>query len=331
MKYKTVPAMPGLSFSAVGFGCWGISGSDFWNGTTDAESIRTVQTAVDLGINLFDVAPVYGLGHAEEILGQALKGRRHEVIIASKCGLVWDEDKNISLNLKKASLMQEIDDSLRRLQTGYIDIYQMHWPDPDTPEEESMEALEAIKASDKIRHIGVTNFSLERTKRCMSAGTITSHQGLYNLLEHNPTHYHNIPLEYRTSDEVLPFCAENGLAFFPYSPLFQGLLTEAFKATDNFDENDARAANPKLTGNTFDTYFTIATKIRKLSAEIGQPVNQLAINWLINQDAVTSVIAGGQTVEHVTQNAAAASWDLSNDVIALIDQILAPHQVSGLV
>ena len=218
MKYKTVPAMPGLSFSAVGFGCWGISGGDVWNGTTDAESIRTVQTAVDLGINLFDVAPVYGLGHAEEILGQALKGRRHEVIIASKCGLVWDEAKNVTLNLKKASLMQEIDDSLRRLQTGYIDIYQMHWADPDTPEEESMEALEAIKASDKIRHIGVTNFSLDRTKRCMSAGTITSHQGLYNLLEHNPTHYHNIPLEYRTADEVLPFCTENSLAFFPYNP-----------------------------------------------------------------------------------------------------------------
>ena len=123
MKYKTVPAMPGLSFSTVGFGCWGISGGDVWNGTTDAESIRTVQTAVDLGINLFDVAPVYGLGHAEEILGQALKGRRHEVIIASKCGLVWDGAKNVTNNLKKASLMKEIDDSLRRLQTGYCLLY----------------------------------------------------------------------------------------------------------------------------------------------------------------------------------------------------------------
>ena len=331
MNYKSVLAMPDLSFSTVGFGCWGISGGDVWNGTTDAESIRTVKKAIELDINFFDVAPVYGLGHAEEILGQALKGHRHEVIIASKCGLVWDESNNITRNLKKTSLMQEIDGSLRRLQTDYIDIYQMHWPDPDTLEEEYMEALEAIRASDKIRHIGVSNFSIERTKRCMSFGTITSHQGLYNLLEHNPTHYHKIPLEYRTADEVLPFCSENGLAFFPYSPLFQGLLTETFKAAENFDENDARAANPKLNGNTFDAYFTIATEICELAAAIGQPVNQLAINWLINKDAVTSVISGGQTVQHVTQNAAAASWDLSNDVITLIDQILAPHRVSGLV
>ena len=331
MKYKSVPTMPDLSFSTVGFGCWGISGGDVWNGTTDAESIRTVKKAVELGINLFDVAPVYGLGHAEKMLGQALKGRRHEVIIASKCGLIWDEAKKIKRNLKKVSLMQEIDDSLRRLQTDYIDIYQMHWPDPETLEEESMEVLETIKASGKIRYIGVTNFSLERTKRCMSAGTITSHQGLYNLLEHNPTHYHSIPLEYRTADEVLHFCAENGLAFFPYSPLFQGLLTEAFKPAGNFDENDARAENPNLNGNTFDTYFTIATEIHNLSAKIGRPLNQLAINWLVNQDAVTSVISGGQTVEHVTQNAAATSWDLTNDVVVLIEQILAPYQVSGLV
>lgn len=330
MKYKQVAAMPELSFSAVGFGCWGISGGDVWNGTTDADSIRTVQAAVDLGINLFDVAPVYGLGHAEEILGQALQGRRDKVIIASKCGLVWGDDQNVTVNLTAESLMTEIDQSLQRLQTDYIDIYQMHWPDPDTPEEETMAALEEIKAAGKIRYIGVTNFGIDRMQKCMAAGSIASHQGLFSLLEPNPEEYHTIPLEYRTADEILPFVQEHGLAFFPYSPLFQGLLTDSFEPTGNFDDNDVRSENPKLVGDLFDRYYEISLKLRAFAADIGRPLNQVAINWLISQDAVTSVIAGGQTVEHVQQNAAAAEWALTADQLATIDTILEPYRQEGL-
>jgi aryl-alcohol dehydrogenase-like predicted oxidoreductase len=155
---------------------------------------------VDLGINLFDVAPVYGFGHAEEVLGKALKGRRQKVLIASKCGLLWDGQRNITNNLTAKSILWEIDNSLRRLNTDHIDIYQLHWPDPNTPIEETIEALHSIKEAGKIRYIGVSNFSVELTKQAMEIDTIVSYQGLYNMLERNPESYHEIPLTYRTQE-----------------------------------------------------------------------------------------------------------------------------------
>ncbi len=331
MKTKRVAALPDLEFSAIGFGCWGISGGDVWNDTTDENSIRAVQKAVELGVNFFDVAPVYGLGHAEEVLGQALKGRRQEVLIASKCGLVWDDQKNVTNNLTAASINSEIEDSLRRLQTDYIDIYQIHWPDPETPIEETMEALAKLKTSGKIRHIGVTNFSLDLANQAMAVAPIVSHQGLYNMLERNPTSYHNIPLTYRVEDEIFPHCREHGLAFFPYSPLFQGLLTGKFQATNNFDEQDVRSANPNLVGDKFRQYFEIAERLNAFAQEIGKPLNQVALNWLINQEAVTSIISGAQTVEHVEQNVGSVTWVLTEDMMQQIAGIISPYQEAGVI
>lgn len=329
MRFKRVGVIPD-DISAVGFGCWATGGGDIWNDTTDQDSIKAIQMAIDLGVNFFDVAPVYGFGHAETVLGQALGGRRLEVLIASKCGLVWDDSKNVTLNLSPESLFQEIDDSLRRLNTDYIDIYQMHWPDPDTPIEVTMGALEKIKDSGKIRHIGVSNFSLELTKAAAAVGEIASHQGLYNMLERNPTSYHNIPLSYRTEDEILPYCQENGIAFLPYSPLFQGLLTGKFKPSDNFDDQDVRSENPKLSGESFSTYFEIAEKLKGFAREIGKPLTQVVINWLIEQDAVTSVICGAQNVDHVEENVGSVDWALTQEIMERIEAILAPYAEKGL-
>lgn len=331
MKFKTVPAMPDMQFSVVGFGCWGISGSDVWNNTEDGASIKTVQKAVDLGVNFFDVAPIYGMGHAEEILGQALKGRRESVLIASKCGLVWDDQKNVTVNLTATSIHQEIDESLRRLQTDYLDLYQIHWPDPNTPIEETMSALEEIKKLGKIRHIGVSNFSLDLTRQAMAVGTVASHQGLYNMLERNPESYHNIPLDYRVADEVLPFCRENGMAFLPYSPLFQGLLTGTFKSEGNFDEHDVRAANPKLVDATFEVYFEIVEKLNNLAQEIGKPLSQIAINWLVNQPEVTSVICGAQNPQQIEENVSSVNWELTDEMLNQLDEIIAPYQQAGII
>ena len=330
MKYKQVAAMPDLSFSVVGFGCWGISGT--WNETDDNKSIDAIHKFVELGGNFFDVAPVYGLGHAESILGQAIKKfNREDLIIATKCGLVWDDQQNVTVQLTEASLFQEIEESLHRLQTDYVDIYQIHWPNPDTPIEETMEALEKIKATGKIKHIGVSNFSLSLTKRAMNAGSVVSHQGLYNLLERNPDSYHNIPLAYRVADEILPFCEENGLAFFPYSPIFQGLLTDNFKPIGNFDENDVRIDNPKLVGEAFKQYFEISEKLRAFAREIDKPLNQIAINWLVNQPAVTSIISGAQTIEHVEQNIGSVAWELTAEMETQIENILQPYKSAGLI
>ena len=326
MKTKQVAALEGMALSVVGFGCWGISGGDVWNNTNDADSIRAIHRALDRGVNFFDVAPVDGLGHAEEVLGQALAGRRHEVYIATKCGLVWDDQLRVTNNLTAESLFHEIDDSLRRLGTDYVDIYQIHWPDPNTPIAATMEALERIKETGKIRHIGVSNFSLDLTKQAAAAGTVASHQGLYSLLERNPESYHNIPLDYRSEREILPYCKAEGLAFFPYSPLFQGLLTDHFKAEGNFDEHDVRAANPKLTGTSFQTYFEISEKLRACARNLGRPLSQIAINWLIRQPAVTSVICGAQNTTHVDENTGTADWDLTDDMTAQIETILAPYE-----
>ncbi|MBN8593008.1 MAG: aldo/keto reductase [Anaerolineae bacterium] len=324
MKMKLVPAL-GLELSAVGFGCWAAGGSIVWNGADDAMTIRTIQRGMDLGINFFDVAPVYGFGHAEITLGRALGNRRSQVIIGSKCGLRWDDAHTIVNNLRPESIRQEIDESLRRLQTDYIDIYQMHWPDPATPIGESMGALRELQAAGKIRHIGVSNFSRELADEARGYGAIVSHQGLYNLLEHNPTHYHNIPLTYRTKDEILPHCQELGLAFFPYSPLFQGLLTEQFKATNQFDSQDVRSANPKLNGALFQVYYAIRAELLAFAQRIGKTLAQVAINWLIDQPAVTSVICGAQTLAQVEENAASASWSFTSEMRAELEQILQAH------
>jgi aryl-alcohol dehydrogenase-like predicted oxidoreductase len=247
-------------------------------------------------------------------------------MIASKCGLVWDEAKNVTVNLAPKSLFQEIDQSLKRLDTDYIDIYQMHWPDPDTLIDESMDALMEIKKSGKIRYIGVSNFSLELTKAAASAGEIVSHQGLYNMLERNPKSYHNIPLTYQVEKEILPYCHEKGMAFWPYSPLFQGLLTGKFKSSGNFDNQDVRSENPKLSGETFQVYFEMVEKLKTLASEYGKPLTQVAINWLIEQPAVTSVICGAQNVDHIEENVASVEWDLTSDMMSQIEKILSPYQ-----
>jgi aryl-alcohol dehydrogenase-like predicted oxidoreductase len=324
MKTKTVAKID-EALSAVGVGCWAIGGD--WNNTTDQSSIEAVQRAIDLGINLFDVAPVYGFGHAEEVLGKALKGSRQKVLIASKCGLVWDAQRNITNDLTAKNVRREIDDSLRRLNTDYIDIYQLHWPDPNTSIEETMEALHAIKEAGKIRYIGVSNFSVELTKQAMEFGTVVSYQGLYNMLERNPQSYHDIPLVYRAQEEILPFCQKYGLAFFPYSPLFQGLLAGKFKASGNFDDSDMRASNPNLKGERFQFYLEIVEKLKGFAQEIGKPLSQIAINWLIKQDAVTSVICGVRNIHHVEGNVTSVEWELTDEMMTQIEEILAPYQL----
>ncbi|GAM59612.1 putative aldo/keto reductase [Vibrio ishigakensis] len=211
MKYKQIKD---LNASAVGFGCWAIGGT--WNNVSDEESIKSIKAAIDTGINFFDVAPVYGKGHAETVLGQALKNEsRDKIIIATKCGLPWsqDERKKTRKDLTKASIFKEIDDSLMRLQTDYVDLYQVHWPDPNTPISETAEALAELKKQGKIRHVGVSNYSLDMTRQMMEGVEVATFQGLYNLLEQNPEHYHNIPLQYRAREEALPFCKANDMKY----------------------------------------------------------------------------------------------------------------------
>lgn len=311
-----------IQASALGFGCWAMGGT--WNNVSDKESLEAVRAAVDHGINFFDVAPVYGLGHAETVLGNALQGiDRSKIIIASKCGLVWDSNKQVKNDLSAASLIQEVEESLTRLKTDYIDLYQVHWPDPNTQIAETAEALAELKRQGKIRHIGVSNYSLDMTREMMSGVEVATFQGLYNLLEQNPTHYHNIPLQYRTRSEVLPFCKENDMKYLPYSPLMQGLLTGTLKRSGNWDENDDRHNNPRLNGDAFKPYFNCVQELNKLAQDAGIPLLHLAIHWLVNQEEVGPVIAGAHTVEQVKNNVtflqSASNAKLLNQAEEIVD------------
>ncbi|MDK2878296.1 MAG: hypothetical protein PWR06_1012 [Thermoanaerobacteraceae bacterium] len=315
-----------LEASVIGYGCWVISGSDFWTGTGDESSIKAVQTAYDMGINFFDVAPVYGFGHAEELLGKALKGKRGKIIIASKCGLVWDDQKRITNLLSKRSILKEIDDSLRRLGTDYIDIYQMHWPDYNTPIEETMDALNQIKKEGKIRYIGASNFPVKLLNEARKYGEIVSHQCLYNMIDRNADFYHNIPLYYRTEEEIIPDCKENKTAFIPYSPLCQGLLTGTFKPGENFDEKDVRNANPELKGEKLARNLQIVEELKKVAERIGKPLSQIALNWLIKNETVTTIIAGATKTAHIKDNVESAAWELDDETYKEINTILDKYQ-----
>lgn len=321
MIYKQIK---NLNASAVGFGCWAIGGT--WNNVSDQQSKRAIKAAIETGINFFDVAPVYGKGHAETVLGQALQGeKREEIIIASKFGLPWsqDERQEVRNDASRANIFKEIDDSLTRLQTDYIDLYQIHWPDPNTPIAETADALSELKKQGKIRHVGVSNYSLEMTSEMMEGVEVASFQGLYNLLEQNPEHYHNIPLQYRARDEALPFCKQHDLKYLPYSPLMQGLLTGTLNPSGNWDENDDRSNNPKLNGDAFKPYFNCVEELKQLAQQANIPLAHLAIHWLVAQREVGPVIAGAYTVEQVQDNAAFIQSSASAELLQRAEEIVA--------
>ena len=323
MKFKQIKD---LKSSAIGFGCWPMGGT--WNHVSDNESIQTVHAAVDHGINFFDVAPVYGKGHAETVLGQAIAAiPRDSIILATKCGLPWDPmdpRKKTRKDLSRESIFFEIEESLKRLGTDYLDLYQVHWPDPDTPITETAQALSELKQQGKIRHIGVCNYSIEMIKEMQSVVEVATVQGLYNLMEQNSDSYHNIPLQYRTRDEILPYCHQHDMKYLPYSPLMQGLLTGFFKAKGHFDDQDDRRNNPKLSGQVFaERYFPCAQQLKELAEGAGVPLSHLAIGWLVNQDDVGPVIAGAHKVAHVKENARFMESELDETLLKEAESIVA--------
>ncbi len=325
MVYKKVKRIA-EEISAIGIGCWNMGGD--WDSSEENTSIRMIHAAIDQGINFFDVAPVYGWGVSETILGKALKedGLRNKVLIASKGGLLWNEKHQTQNNLSRDSLLKEIDDTLARLQTDHVDIYQMHWPDPNEPLEETAEALNIMKKAGKIRYVGLSNFSQADVEQMMEYISVDCQQGLYNMLERNPGSYHGIPLEYRTEKEVFPNVRKYGQAFLPYSPLFQGLLAGRFLDGLTISERDIRNENPKLTGEAFKVYQDGARKLKAYADEIGRPMNEMALNWLRQKEEITSIIGGASSVEQLEKNLRCISWDLTGEELEAIGKILKPFK-----
>lgn len=310
-------------FSVLGFGCWGASGKGSWTDHSDDNQIQAIQKAIELGVNFFDVAPVYGLGHAEEVLGKAIIGQRDKLFIATKVGLPWDAEMNVRNDVTAESIMKEIDDSLKRLDVDYVDLYQIHWPtDSGVALEETIKAMKEIKASGKARYIGLCNYSVADLNKASEIEEIVSMQGLFNMLEPNADSYHNIPLQYRVMDEVFPEVKKKGMAFFPYSPLFQGMLTGKITRETVFGDNDVRNHNPKLSGEERIRYLDVINAILAIDELQGKSIAEMALNYLVAKEEVTSVIATQANEAEVEANVKALEWQMSADTVKTIESIV---------
>ncbi len=301
-----------LSVSIIGYGAWGIGGEPFWETEGEENSIRSIEKAIDVGINFIDTAPVYGFGYSEELLGKALGSKRKDVIIATKCGLRWKKKdlKSIEKIATKESILEEIELSLKRLRIDYIDLYQVHWPDESTPIEETMEALLDIQKTGKIRYIGVSNYSVDQMKESLKYGQVISLQSMYSLLERD------------IEKEELPFCNENNIGVICYSPLASGVLTGKYDENTKFEDWRGQNIIGHFTGDVFLSHIRKVKEISKIARKLGKTTAQLAVNWLLHQRGVTTAIVGVKNPDQVEQNIGAIGWDIPVDEMEQISDIL---------
>jgi len=302
----------GPHLTEIGFGAWAIGGAwEYgWGKVDDGNSIDAIRKALDLGINWIDTAAVYGLGHSEEIVGKALQGKRDKVFIATKCSQVWDEKGKVRTHLGMPSMRTEIEASLRRLQTDYIDLYQIHWPDWDTPVEDSWNEMVNFKREGKVRFIGVSNFGEDLLERCEKIAHVQSLQPIYNMLERG------------IEPEIVPYCKAHGVGIVAYSPMQSGLLTGSFDLRKLPPDDWRITHSEKFREPKFSRGVRLVEKLRPRAAKYGKTVGQLAINWVLRNDAVTSAIVGAKTASQVEQNIAAVGWEISDEDMRKIDGLL---------
>ncbi len=308
MKYRRLGNSE-LYVSVVGLGTW-VMGGVWWAEPDDEQSIAAIRASIDGGINLIDTAPAYGYGRAERLVGRAIKGLRDKVIIATKCGLSWDEKGNITNNLKRESLLREIDDSLGRLEVDVIDLYQVHWPDPNTPIQETFETLEEIRQSGKIRYIGVSNFSVEQMEEARKFTEIVSDQPPYSLFQRE------------IEKEILPYCRANNIGILAYSPMERGILTGKFHLDGVIPPDDLRRGHPTLSPKQFEPTRRCLSKLRELAEEKNTTLGALAVAWVIHQEGVTSALCGARNVRQALENLKAGEVELTAEDLQHIDEIV---------
>jgi len=309
MEYVDIPRT-GLKVSRVAIGTWAIGGW-MWGGTDVAESIATIRAALDHGINVIDTAPAYGFGRSEEIVGKAIAdGRpRSSVIIATKTGLEWQGD-SISRNASRARIMREIEDSLRRLQTDYIDVYQVHWPDPLVMIEETAEAMYTLYNQGKIRAIGVSNFSVDQIARFRRVAPLHVLQPPYNLFERG------------IETDLLPYTRDNKIATFGYGALCRGLLSGRMRTDTVFDGDDLRRSDPKFVAPRFAQYLAAVQRLDQLAQErFGKRVIHLAVRWMLDQ-GITTALWGARHPNQLLPVDEITGWRLDASAKAEIDRIL---------
>ena len=315
MQYRQL-GRSDLKLSTIGFGSWAIGGGDWkfgWGHQDAREAIDAIIAAVDLGINWIDTAAVYGGGKSEELVGQALRelGPSRRPLVATKCGRVMRDPETIDKVLKRDSIIAECDASLKRLGVDCIDLYQMHWPEPDEDIEEGWRTLVELKQQGKVREIGVSNHSVEQLKRLQAIHPVCSLQPPYSLI---------VP---EAEKQLLPYCGEERIGVVTYSPMYKGLLTGKFTAerAAELPESDHRSRDPRFQSPQIGQHLQLVEGLRKIAAQHGRTVAELAIAWVLRRPEVTSAIVGARRPSQVTETVKAAEWTLSQSDIEAIDAL----------
>jgi len=304
-----------LHLTPIGFGAWAIGGNGWafgWGHQEDQESIEAIHRALDLGINWIDTAAIYGLGHSEEIVAQALKGRSPQPYVFTKCSLIWDEQRELGRSLKADSLRREVEDSLRRLNVEVIDLYQIHWPNPDSEIEEGWTTLAQLQKEGKVRYIGVSNFNVEQMRRAQQIAPITSLQPPYSLVNRN------------VESEILPFCQQQHIGVINYSPMQSGLLTGTMTAErvaklpeDDWRRNSTEFQEPRLSRN-----LNLVELLRQIGQRHDRSPGEVAIAWTLRHPAITAAIVGGRNGKQVEGIIGAMEFRLSESELNEIKAFL---------
>jgi len=294
-----------MHITRVGFGAWAIGGGDWqfaWGKQEDADSVAAIRRALELGVNWIDTAPVYGLGHSEEVVAQALKQSPHKPFIFSKCSMRWHADRNIYRSLTAASVREEVEASLRRLQIDEIDLYQMHWPDPEKEIEQGWETMATLQQEGKVRYLGVSNFSVAQMERVWKIAPITALQPPYSLVNR------------KVEAEILPWCQQHGVGVINYSPMTSGLLTGKMtkERIASLPEDDWRRRTPQFQSPKLERNLALVEQLREIGDQYGVEPGVVAIGYTLHHPAVTGAIVGGRSPAQVDGTIPAASFTLTD-------------------
>lgn len=303
-----------LNITPLGIGAWAMGGAGWafsWGHQEDQESIGAIHAALDKGLNWIDTAAVYGLGHSEEVVAQALKGRSNRPYVFTKCERIWGEDRQIRKSLKRESIMAECEASLRRLQVDTIDLYQIHWPEPDEDVEEGWAALAELKQQGKVRWIGVSNFSASQLARAQAIAPITSLQPPYSILQPE------------IETDILPYCGANNIGVIVYAPMKSGMLTGAMtrERLASLPEDDFRKRNPFFQEPMVTRNLKVVDVLREIGNRHGRTPGEVAIAWTLRRPEVTGAIVGMRSPAQVDGVVGAADFRLSAEEIAEIANI----------
>jgi aryl-alcohol dehydrogenase-like predicted oxidoreductase len=311
-----------LKITPIGVGAWAMGGSGWafaWGPQDDGESIAAIRAALDKGVNWIDTAAVYGLGHSEEVVGKAVKGMAKPPYIFTKCERIWNERREIAKSLKADSIRREVEASLRRLQIDRIDLYQIHWPEPDEQIEEGWSTLAELKAEGKVRYIGVSNFNVQQMQRAQAIAPITSLQPPYSMISPE------------IEESIVPYCRTNNIGVIAYSPMKSGLLSGKMtrERVAALPEDDFRRRTPNFQEPLLSRNLELAELLRGIGQRHGRTTGEVAIAWVLRRPEVTAAIVGMRSAEQVDGVIGAAEFRLSATEVAEIESFRAKSQAQA--